>query len=188
MNRQEAITAHFYWWELRGRGWDVWDEPIDLEPPFIPFLGHAPLFETKKRIDDGWRLPIIGHLVEAFKELRDYFETEEYRIPEQPLPYIREYETFVEYSVRLPRNWKDGGKMMRLINILSSSTDPVSFELISNGESIHIHIATPESKAQWLYSQLYIIFPSVVIHEAHPRLEELYRDESWVLCTDFGLE
>jgi hypothetical protein len=42
-------TAHR--WELRGRGWQVYDEPVSPEPPFVPFHGHY-LPETPP-IDDG---------------------------------------------------------------------------------------------------------------------------------------
>src|SRR2546427_353917 len=36
----ELLTQQFYDWELRGRGWTVWDQPVELEPPFRPFEGH----------------------------------------------------------------------------------------------------------------------------------------------------
>ena len=31
-----ALTEGFYAWEVRGRGWDVYDFPVALEPPFRP--------------------------------------------------------------------------------------------------------------------------------------------------------
>jgi hypothetical protein len=34
----EQLTAAFYEWEIRGRGWQVWPYPVALEPPFRPFL------------------------------------------------------------------------------------------------------------------------------------------------------
>ena len=34
------LTAQFYRWELRGRGWFVWPYRVALEPPFRPFEGH----------------------------------------------------------------------------------------------------------------------------------------------------
>src|SRR5437867_797675 len=36
----ELLTQQFYAWERRGRGWQLWDYPVVLEPPFRPFLFH----------------------------------------------------------------------------------------------------------------------------------------------------
>src|SRR5262245_36146369 len=47
----ELLTAQFYEWELRGRGWLVWDRPVDLEPPFRPFEGH--FLPRRFFVDDG---------------------------------------------------------------------------------------------------------------------------------------
>ena len=44
----EQLTLQFYSWELKGRGWQVFDEAVDLEPPFEPFFSH--------------RLPVTEHL------------------------------------------------------------------------------------------------------------------------------
>src|SRR5438045_2444224 len=36
----DLLTRQFYQWEVRGRGWTVWNAPVDLEPPFRSFEGH----------------------------------------------------------------------------------------------------------------------------------------------------
>ena len=36
----EQLTEQFRQWELRGRGWQVFTEPVEPEPPFVPFHGH----------------------------------------------------------------------------------------------------------------------------------------------------
>src|SRR5437667_7730555 len=38
---EEQLTQQFYTWEKRGRGWKIWDDPVELEPPFSPFLFHS---------------------------------------------------------------------------------------------------------------------------------------------------
>ena len=35
-DRTEILTERFYDWELRGRGWQVWNYAVDIEPPFRP--------------------------------------------------------------------------------------------------------------------------------------------------------
>jgi hypothetical protein len=51
LRRIAHLTEQFYRWEQRGRGWQIWPEPVDLEPPFEPFwpAGNIPI------IDDGRR-------------------------------------------------------------------------------------------------------------------------------------
>ena len=52
-----ALTEQFYLWELRGRGWDVWPTPVQLEPPFRPFDGH--FLPRQLTVDDG-RIESVG--------------------------------------------------------------------------------------------------------------------------------
>src|SRR5690242_8023039 len=48
-----ALTRQFYEWEQRGRGWSLWDSPVDLEPPFRPFFHKVP--QLSSQTDDGRR-------------------------------------------------------------------------------------------------------------------------------------
>lgn len=51
----EYLTFQFYAWEKRGRGWNLFDQPVELEPEFVPFFGH---FRPEKiaSVDYGRRL------------------------------------------------------------------------------------------------------------------------------------
>ena len=49
----EQLSEQFRLWELRGRGWTVFPEPVSPEPPFRPFHGHY-LPDTPV-VDDGGR-------------------------------------------------------------------------------------------------------------------------------------
>jgi len=41
---------------------------------------------------------------------------------------------------------------------------------------------------KWLYDQLYVLFPNIVIDDAHPKLYELFNpDYTDVQCVDYGL-
>lgn len=35
-NIARELTEQFYRWELRGRGWLIWPDSVQLEPPFRP--------------------------------------------------------------------------------------------------------------------------------------------------------
>ena len=64
---QERLTIQFYNWERRGRGWYVFENPVHLEPEFVPFFGHF-LPQTTKFVDDGLRKTIFQ---KAFDLLKD---------------------------------------------------------------------------------------------------------------------
>lgn len=49
----DSLTAQFYAWEQRGRGWTVWDEPVELEPAFVPF--ERVYLRSDPGFDDGRR-------------------------------------------------------------------------------------------------------------------------------------
>ena len=57
----EQFSEQFRRWELRGRGWQVFDEPVYPEPPFVPFR-RIYLPETPA-IDDGRRPTFLSSLV-----------------------------------------------------------------------------------------------------------------------------
>src|ERR1017187_8448116 len=62
----EKLTEQFRQWELRGRGWQVFPEPVHPEPPFRPFYGHY-LPETPP-IDDGRKPTFLSSLVRKISE------------------------------------------------------------------------------------------------------------------------
>ena len=53
MAMPKQLTDQFYHWERRGRGWQVFREPVYPEPPFVPFHGHylpeAPVVDDRRR-------------------------------------------------------------------------------------------------------------------------------------------
>src|SRR5437879_1433642 len=66
---EEHLTDEFYCWEVRGRGWQVWDVPVLPEPPFRPFLGHTlSVIPTPRELDDARKPTFIGSLVERLRD------------------------------------------------------------------------------------------------------------------------
>ena len=49
----EYLTTQFYAWEQRGRGWKVFDQPVELESEFVPFFGHFPPERTAQVMTEG---------------------------------------------------------------------------------------------------------------------------------------
>src|SRR5438093_9675274 len=60
-NTAELLRRQFYQWELRGRGWDVWGRPVDLEPPFRAFEGH--FLPPNLFHDDGLQETLLSRMI-----------------------------------------------------------------------------------------------------------------------------
>src|SRR5437867_2034481 len=58
----EQLTEQFRRWELRGRGWQVFPEPVWPEPPFRPFDGRY--LPDAPQIDDGRRPTFISSFIQ----------------------------------------------------------------------------------------------------------------------------
>jgi hypothetical protein len=63
-DRVRALTERFYDWELRGRGWQVWNYAVDLEPAFRPAAfdfggepGRRKLWDEEGVRFEGWDEP-----------------------------------------------------------------------------------------------------------------------------------
>ena len=57
---QAQLSKQFYQWEARGRGWQVFEDPVFPEPPFRPFFGHYQ--PAAAEMDDGCRPSFLESL------------------------------------------------------------------------------------------------------------------------------
>src|SRR5947209_2924390 len=100
----DQVSEQFHQWELRGRGWQVFDEPVAPEPPFEPFLGYR----LAPTIDDGIRPTRLSSFVANLSQrqkappLLDSLPTVPHPEPEAPL-LVRE-EDLIEFQTTLPAN------------------------------------------------------------------------------------
>jgi hypothetical protein len=62
----EQLSKQFREWELRGRGWQVFDEPVCPEPPFRPFHGHY--VPDAPPVDDGRKPTFLSSLAEKLSD------------------------------------------------------------------------------------------------------------------------
>src|SRR2546430_526941 len=62
---EDELREQFYAWELWGRGWAAWPEPVHLEPPFRPFIGHY--IRQRPQVDDGRHHTALSRLAALFK-------------------------------------------------------------------------------------------------------------------------
>jgi len=60
----EHLSEQFAAWEVRGRGWDVFPEPVELEPPFRPFIGYT---SPPPVADDGRKPTVLSSFLERLR-------------------------------------------------------------------------------------------------------------------------
>jgi hypothetical protein len=188
----EQLTDQFHQWEQRGRGWQVFDEPVSPEPPFRPFEGHY--LPTTPPVDDGVKPTFLSSLVKGLSQKLSTapppmpVEPEPEEEPE-PAPLIRE--SLVELQASLPDKLDISREAFEqfLLN-LSLCREPIAFELIGSHKKVAAQFVAGESDAPLLRRQLQAYFPEAVFVQREGGLEQAWDasqgDEA--LAVEFGLK
>jgi len=192
----EQLTANFYSWERRGRGWEVYNFPVELEPPYEPFFHYIPSQTGFKQIDDGRKPTFLSSLIESIKESfigspRKNKELAEY-LPE--LLFDAEPNEFIDKSpikevcISLPSDSKvTFSSMEQFLMTLSFCSFPLSFEIIGSHESIMVQMSCKETDFPQLYQQLQAYFPEAVLKEESNFLLYSLGNDDPTVVVDFGL-
>ena len=167
------LTTQFYAWERRGRGWQVWEYPVQLEPPFQPFAFHfAPAVLTAT--DDARKPTFLSTLLDKLRS----------RIRGAPLvpePAVVAFEPdllgpepavfsdsgpLIELAVSIPPTLKITREAAeQFLLSLSYSGQPLSFEVIGQAEAITVQLACRAPDRALLCEQLKAHFPEAVVNE-----------------------
>lgn len=94
----ELLSRQFREWEMRGRGGQLFERPVALEPPFVPFLGYR---IPQQRVDDGRRATGLARLWNRLTAPEPESEPEEPTI-EEPEPEFSDAGELVELQLTLP--------------------------------------------------------------------------------------
>ena len=150
---QERLTRQFYEWELWGRGWRVWSEPVGLEPPFHPFFGHFVSAEATQPTDDGRKPTWLSSLSDRLLAWTGGQNAAQSATPESSEetedrePYLfTDDGPATELQVVLPPDTKvskDAAEQFLLG--LGHVSRPLAFEIVATCESIHIQIVCGQS-------------------------------------------
>lgn len=190
MTLSEYYTTQFYTWEFRGRGWFVAEQPVQLEPPFIPYFRHGYPGDTEV-IDDGKRHTWVSKFIEGFKEKKQTIA------PDQKL---LDYETLESFEsavainleaiqVKLPKDRKIAPeKMKAMLIMLSYTKTPISFEIIGTATEIILQFVCDESITDTLETFLNAYFPQCDLIQADKYVENLLHQELSTAVVDFGLK
>jgi hypothetical protein len=189
----EKLTTNFYAWERRGRGWQVFDYPVELEPPFEPFFHYLPY---RPVIDDGRKKTFFGSLARLFTcesrkpsapehdNQEDFNESYAEIYPET----FEDHSTLVETRISLPRNQKISPEVTEqfLLN-LSYCALPLSLEIIGSSDFTSVQLTCRERDLHQVRQQLKAYFPDASLSEERDFLESLWDFGKETLVVDFGL-
>jgi hypothetical protein len=101
-----ALTRQFYAWEVRGRGWQVYDRPVSIEPPFRPFFGHF-VAGINGVVDDGRKSTRLSSFSDRLGSRRESAAPLSLPVEVEPEPAYADHDTpVVEIQVALPAETK----------------------------------------------------------------------------------
>src|SRR6266487_4594301 len=141
----EQISEQFFKWEQRGRGWQVFPEPVFPEPPFVPFPGH--FLPDGPAVDDG-RLPTLASsFLRKMSRILSTRPSEPSVIqqdePEpEPGPEALVRDDLVELQTSLPADLNiPTDAFEHFLLSLSLCHEPIALELLGLPESIIVQFA-----------------------------------------------
>lgn len=190
----EILTAEFYAWERRGRGWSVWPYPVELEPPFRPFWVYVAPGPVRP-LDDARRPTFLSSVVDAVREWfkgapaePSVIEEEEFSEPE-PSPFVTDA-PLTQFQVALPpalKITKEAAEQFLLS--LGYCSQPLSFEVIGMPESVAVQFTCREPGEAQVREQLKAHFPDAVLREHGALLERSWdrSPDNETVIVDFGL-
>lgn len=194
MNIEEYLTAQFYAWEIRGRGWNVFDQPVELESEFIPFFGHFQP-ESSTRIDYGkrprffpglqealglFKKPAAKSEVEVFNGLEELYPIQAY-IYDNPNP-VTEFQINFDKDTRVVFE-----NIEQLLLMLSTSRNIVGFEIFGTKDKISVQFAYTGNNPGSFRSYINAYAPSVVVNESPKNLERSLDFSKETFVIDLGL-
>src|ERR1041384_5546450 len=141
----ELLTHQFYEWEQRGRGWSVWPQPVNIEPPFRPFLGH--FLPRRSVVDDGQFETPLSRLAGLFLSRAPISPPVIAEAEEQPEPEsIGQREKLVEFQVLVPPDLDaDADDFAAFLLGVTSCREPISFEFITQAGQVTAQLAVHPS-------------------------------------------
>ncbi|MCX6893907.1 MAG: type IV secretion system DNA-binding domain-containing protein, partial [Verrucomicrobia bacterium] len=171
---QAQLSKQFYQWEARGRGWQVFEEPIFPEPP-----------PAAPAMDSGSRLSFLESLF--CKPPPPVLAEAE----EEPDARLLVREPLVELQTSLPAKLDISREAFdQFLANLSLCREPIAFELLGSHQRVVAQFAASETDVSQVRRQLQAHFPEATFL---PRTGTLY--EVWEACEgdqvfalEFGLE
>lgn len=190
----EQILRHFHAWEMRGRGWKVFPDPVELEPPFRPFEKHYIWTDADGR-DTGRRPSFLSSLfgttpaslgdsVEAAPTLAQLDA-----LVEHPAPYpVSLSQQYAELHVLLPFGYEPPRALSeQLIESLNLCASPIAFELVGCAAGVSLQFACEENDELHVRQALSALMPEASIRRRDFHLYGVWEEGRDGLVVEFGL-
>lgn len=191
----ERLTADFYHWERRGRGWDVWNYPVSLEPPFVPFGFHSLRTSVLAPVpDNGRKETFLSSISSELQKILCGSGDPSDRLlhtdtEEEPLPVSFETGSALkEIRVILPPDEKvSTAYAEQLILNIGSVGRPVGYEILGTNNSVITRFTCSEADLPHMMKQLRAYFPDAAYEVGDNTLEGLTGPQYHSVVLDFGL-
>jgi len=180
----QQLSEQFYKWELHGRGWQVFDEPVFPEPPFQFFRGYC--WPAAPVVDDGRKPTFLSSL---FRKPTPPPVVEEVEDEPEPTPLGRD--SVVEFQATLPAELDIARESFELFfHNLALCREPIAFELLGSHKRVFAQFAASVADASPVRRQLAAHFPDVQFRQLEGTLNKAWADSTGdeALAVEFGLE
>lgn len=162
---EEQLTAQFYNWELRGRGWQVFSQPVSPEPPFRPFLGHY--VPEMPSVDDGRRPTLLSGFVRTLSRrlatTPPPLSSEPVPLEEEPAPEHFLRSSLIEIQTSLPPHFcANDEEFEQFLLSLTLCREPITFEIFGTSDHIIAQFAVARDDHGLVLRQLQAFFPDAV--------------------------
>ena len=184
MSQIEDLTANFYEWENRGRGWKVFDYAVDLEPPYTPFFTHR---KPREYIDDSKRPTLFERFGALFKPANSELPDKEEEQLIQPFAF-EDDAPICALSISLPRGEKAKHiEMEQVLLMLGLSENHISFEITATSTKIFLQFIARFGDIHHIKNQIKGFYPNATIAESEASLWKIVPEDSCTHAIEFGL-
>jgi hypothetical protein len=183
----ERISQQFSAWEVRGRGWQVWPEPVSPEPPFQEFTGYR--IAPTEIVDDGRKPGFLASLFDSLQAKAAPKPPVVVEEVEEPEPEPSEHPLTTEFLAALPAKIAVRDEAWRaFLDSLHVCTHPVAFELFGRENNISLQLASSPQDASALHRQLTAFVPEVPFVQTEKVLHEAWSETAGIgFIVDFAL-
>ena len=194
LTTQDLLTDQFYRWEVCGRGSAQWDRPVDLEPPFRPFIGH--FISSGSIEDDGIQETPLRLLA---GKLRGFFggrtqrggDGDEWMSEGEPdIALADEVRELVELQIRLPSDLNPAAQVFeQFLYAIPQCESPVAFELIGDDKELTFQVTVGAADERRVSAQFKAHFPDAILQVAERRLQDKWQslEDGYKGVQEFGL-
>lgn len=187
LTASERATLNFYRWEYPHRGYSLFDIPVDIEVPYVPFR-HTTYSEVPI-VDDGRVPSLFKQVTKLLSPSKEKEEPAQEELTETKPRFLafEEKPNLTGISVTFPNGTEIlPNRNMEFLNMLSFTEHPISFEIIGTSDGITIQMVCSEQDKARLKSHLQAYFPTAIIRDAEIS-DFRFSGDNNVAIADFGL-